>query len=99
MVFILTGVYILTFKALSLAYPDWWDKIDSYEAGDNGSAMFIGFVSGFVFNVIYIIFSFHERIWNIEMIFYSALFYVLTGLLGFLALVKFRDYQDDIENQ
>ena len=89
---------MLTFKAVILAHPNWSDKIDSYEEGNNKAALFIGFVSGFLFNLIYFLFSYQERTWDIQMILYSILFYILSGLLGFLALIRFRDYQEEIND-
>jgi hypothetical protein len=49
----LTGFFILTFTTFVFVSLKREAKIEDYEAGGNKAVLFIGFLSGFVFNPMF----------------------------------------------
>jgi len=49
-IYMLTGFFILTFTTFVFVSPKREAKIEDYKAGDNKAVLFIGFLSGFLFN-------------------------------------------------
>jgi hypothetical protein len=52
-IYMLTGFFILKFTTFVFVSPKREAKIEDYEAGGNKAVLFIGFLSGFVFNPMF----------------------------------------------
>jgi len=92
MVHILAWTFLKCFQFLALFNPKLKEMINKYQSGHATAPAIIGFASGLIFEILFVIII-HEGIyWSIETSLRLTLFYVL-GLMGWLSLVKEREYE------
>ena len=73
--------------------PRWNRIFDRYQNGQAGAAAIIGFTSGLVFEIGIFLFAYQNIIWNFKKVIIFFLIYITISLMGWLSLVKLRDYE------
>lgn len=92
-VYMFAWVFLACFKVISLLNPKWKNIIHRYEEGSTTAPATIGFASGAIFATGLFLFTFKDINWNPGTALALPMVYLLMGLMGWLSLVKFRDYE------
>jgi hypothetical protein len=92
-VYVNAWIFLQCFKIFTSLNPKWEEIVGKYEKGHAIAPAIIGFASGLIFEIVLFIFMYINLNWTLKNIIFLTLFYLLIGLMGWLSLVKFRDYE------
>lgn len=94
-VYILAWMFLTFFKLYVMVNPKWKKIVEDFERGHAKAPMIIGFASGLLFEIVFFLFMHNGINWNFSTILTLPLLYLLLGLMGWLSLVKYRDYEQE----
>ena len=85
--------FIGCFKLIGLFNPKCRVIVENAENGQTSAAAIMGFTSALIFEFVFILLVHDKIIWNIEKIALFFVLYVLIGLIGWVSIIKLRDYE------
>lgn len=94
-VYMLAWTFLWCFKLITLLNPKWEKIINRYEEGHISSAAIIVFTSGLIIEIVFFLFTYSSINWSAGNALLLSLIYLLMGLMGWLSLVKFQDYEKE----
>ncbi|MCP4748047.1 MAG: hypothetical protein GY874_18205 [Desulfobacteraceae bacterium] len=97
-VYIMAWASLSVFKLFTLFNPNLNRVIASYESGQFIAAAKIGFTSGLVLGFGFFLFCWKSIAWTKEAILLLPIIHILIGFLGWLSLIKYRDYEREKNN-
>jgi len=92
-VYAFAWIFLKCFKLLVLLNPKWGRTINRYDEGHATAPAIIGFSSGLILAGALFGSNYENINWNSGAVLVIPLVYILLGLMGWLSLVKFRDYE------
>ena len=92
-VYAISGIFMFCFKLFVLVCPKMERYITRFEAGENNPAAYISFSSGLIFTLAFLLLTYKQLSLNYETAISFTLLYVFVSLMGFISLIRFRDYQ------
>ena len=96
-IYIYAWCYIWCFKLLSYVFPKLKGILKEYEYESKLSAGKMGLLSGSVFWTILVLILYKNTFWNGERIIAVVLLLPILALIGWLSLIKYRDYEIEKE--
>ena len=96
-VYIYAWCYIQCFKLLSYVFPKLKRILKEYEYGSSLSAGIMDLLSGSVFWVILVFICYKNTSWSAERIIAVVLLLPILTLIGWLCLIRYRDYEIEKE--
>ncbi len=95
LVYILAWVFLTCFNFYTLLNPKWKKIVRNYEDGHAKAPAIIGFASGLLFEIVFFLITHKGINLNLSTVLVLPLFYLSFGLIGWLSLVKYRDYEQE----
>jgi hypothetical protein len=92
---IIAGLFLVCFKLFQLIWPKLESLVTQFEAGRNKPAAIIGFMSGAIITPVILLFPFKVLTWSFQALVTILIIYVLVSLMGYISLMRYRDYQQE----
>ena len=92
-VYAISLTFLYCFRAIALIYPGLNRVAERYERGNKFSGAIIGFTSGLIPAVSLLLLTYRNIDWSFEKIITYFIVYILIGLMGWLSLIKSREYK------
>ena len=96
-VYAISLTFLFCFRTIALIYPGLNRVVERYEDGHRLSGVIIGFTSGLIPAAFLLLLTYKNIDWSFNNIVSYFIVYILIGLMGWLSLVKLREY--DLEKQ
>ncbi len=88
-------VFINCFKPVMFFSQSYNQILDGYRGGNLSSAFIIGFISGLIVELIFLVLVYNQLVWNLKTVGLLFLVYILIVLTGVLSLIKYRAYETE----
>ncbi|MCW7753295.1 hypothetical protein OOT00_04760 [Desulfobotulus sp. H1] len=92
-IYAMAWVFISCFKLIVLFPQNDNQILNGYRDGKHFPAFVIGFVSGFIIELIFLALVYNQMVWSFKTVGLLFFVYILIALTGVLSLIKFRDYE------
>ena len=92
-IYMFAWAFIWCFKLVGLLNQKCHGILEKAESGQSSAAAIIGFTSGLIFEFVLILFMYDKINWSIENITIFFFIYILLGLMGWISIIKLRDYE------